>query len=407
MSVEYTPAGSSSPWKVERFEQLSSQFGLKPDELSQWHAALHDIEGFQDIRKLYGVHPILRPIDSDPKEFRTWDIKELSIQLLEDESEILTRVNLVQTVWKKIQLQLERNALMKPKPKRRKNEPEPPPEPSAPKIPTATPSQLEMTADLQALLDREGYTDNYFNSLQRDAKDAAAEKLWFANRLSDIQEFLSDPFTSSLIREALANEIALRRINSKLMVLESDDPKYDLLHEKKNRHEKAMQSQWEKIREHNPKATQRGRQRQVIGTIGGMIEAVRDFHANKNNELVDGFYNAFEIQILLREAEQRPIQYRLGQVCFFNEAMAGKYDPNFKRRFTNAQCKALDAGFKEAASRVFGEEGVKPVDMENDGAAGEFPKLHVPPEEEEPAAPTEPTDVIPIDEHESIGPGGE
>lgn len=383
--AEYTPPGSPSTWKVEKIDALCSDFGLTPKQLPDFHKACCELNAWPMICSLFGIFPVIVPIDSNPDDYQVLSKAEYCHRYDKTEDDIDPNLHMVKAVWERQKRHNAALALEKTeKPKRavsKKSAPaveekpdEIPPEP--PRVELAPMSDR----DLQDILRRHGYSDDYFKHLNRSPIEADAERQWLALRLQEFDDFFNDPRTQSTILNALNNELALRRINARMAREEVDSVKYADLQETKSRIEKGLEAQWKQVEDLNPRAARSARKQEVIGTIWDMIKAIRDFYTDKNNELIDGFHTAFEIQILLRESEQHQVRYRLGQTAAIIEAMAGLYDPFFKRKFSDFQCKQLDMGFREGCRMVRENSGIPMPNLELEGPAGEYPNLHEPTE---------------------------
>lgn len=387
--VQYQPASGQPLWKVERFDWFSKDFGVVDNQLPQFHTlASRFARPWEIIRRIFGVNPIVVPLDTDAKYLSVESKLDVAADLGLDEGELNAELELVATAWRKF---LRNQKPAQEPPKRKKSEPST----DVSKENDQHKTRTEESVPLPALNDSEkrnlllhyGFSDATFGQIDREASEAIAEREWFVARLEELRKLFDEPMVSSLARQALLNEMMLRRVDAKLCVTEVDSVRFAELQETKTRIEKQYQEQWAQIEELFPQAKHVGNKVSFAAVLSDLVQAVRDNQAKGENHRIDGLFTAYEIQVQLREAVQHNIRYRPGQVAAINEAMSGLWDPNWTRKLTDFQCKQLDEGFKEGARRVRENAGVPLPDLEDDGPRGEYPPLFTPKAEpEEPTA---------------------
>jgi hypothetical protein len=120
------------------------------------------------------------------------------------------------------------------------------------------------------------------------------------------------------------------------------------------------------------------------GAIGEIIKAVQDWEARSDKRLIDGIYNAYEIQVMLRTSLQMPLPaYRVGKVAYLVDAMSWMWDREAKSRFKDTDFAILEPAFREALRALKERRGLPVPDLRLEGSAGEYEELYSPPELEE------------------------
>lgn len=390
--VQYQPAPNQPLWKIERFDGLVSDFDVKEADLPQFHGiASRFARPWEILRRIFGVNPVIVPLDTDAKYLGIENKIDVAVDLGLDEGELNAELELVGAAWKKVlknQKPLEKPA--ESKTERKKTETVVTPnEAPAPQNTASVRVDLPSmgNSEREKLLFQYGFSNATFGQIDREMNEAVAERDWFASRVEELRKLFDEPMVSSLARQALLNEMMLRRVDAKLCVTEVDSTLFAELQETKTRIEKQYQEQWAQIEELFPQAKHVGNKVSFAAVLSDLVQATRDHLAKGENQRIDGLFTGYEIQIQVREAVQHDIRYRPGQVAAINEAIGGLWDPNWTRKLTDFQCKQLDEGFKEGARRIRENAGIPLPDLEDDGPRGEYPPLFTPKvEPEEPVS---------------------
>lgn len=411
--LEYTPPGSTDVWKIEKFEWLANEFVVRRDQLALFHATACRFEKpWRIVRMLYGINPVVMPIDCDADYMKVLSRFEIAVKLGLDADLLEDQLDIILQVWRTATRYDEPKEIPAEEPKQAATptapvpvaKPQPPPQPKAAKPKAVTRKIKEATsggaevitkiAPIQLpelenaahaeLLQRYGFADDTFGDSERDIQLAEAERQWFILRLIDLQKLFDEPAVATLARQALLSEVFMRRLDAKMCLEEVESAKFAHLQEIKNGIESQYAKTWDKITGIVPWATQVGNKIGFAGVLSDIVLGVREFMARVDNKIIDGIRTALEIQVEMRSSVQHEIRYRPGQTAALVEAKANLWDPDFERSIPDHICRMLDEGMREGAKRVREEAGIDLPDLEDDGPKGEYPPLFVVPEAEEP-----------------------
>lgn len=403
-TVEYPAPDSDEIWRVNRFDWLASEFRVEAGKLAAFHAiAAAQPRPWQIIRLLYGVRPVLLPVGTDAEYLREWKRAEIAAHLGIPVPAIRDDLDYVKLVWRKHARKLARSvqaaemAVVKESLTTEKETA--PPVIRAPRAPRKArvekvggdalnappPDDFDEVilppmedARAQALLTLFGFGDDIFAESGRSEVEAVAERDWFAGRLNDLRKMFEEPRVSTLARQAIINEMIIRRLDARLCRCVAGSGLFATIQETKQAVEAEYRIQWAKINDIFPWASEAASKVRVTGVLGDFVQGVQQYMADGDNRILDGVRTAFEIQVDMRESQQLEIRYRPGQAAAIREAIDHLLDPEYKRLLPDYICRMMDEGFREGARRVREQLGLTVPDLEDDGPKGEYPPLFDP-----------------------------
>ncbi len=362
--LEYIPLGSADQWRVERFDLLSAEFlidGCGPweQQMSLFHElASAQVRRWLIVRRLFGIAPLISASDED---FSILPREQVCALLGIQPKELQAELDALRAQWRNTASRQPE----KTNPDTDRNEPESP----------ATEFKFG-----HEILERHGFPENMFNEFdaKRGPEQNRLERDWFAKRVTEWDKMLSEPMAESIAREALLNELYLRRLQVEMTVLSPSSKRWQELLAAKNDIEVRREAQLEKLSEMFPESSLAGKV-SFRAVISELNQAHRDYYANGDRQLIDKIFSHAEVEVLLRQSvQQQEPQYRFGLNVAIIQAMHGLYDANFRSRIKLSVFKKLDAGFRATVNQVREElreplvnleEGVEP------GEGDDFPDL--------------------------------
>ena len=379
-TLEYQPAIAGvapSPWQVEKFDLLAVFFGFPGTDWKAAMARFHEYaegesarEGHHRwfyVRRLYGVAPLIPGAAAQADDLRVWSREELAAATglkPEQLSEELTRLRVGWEAWQGNQ-EREQAAGSPP--------------------PPATGGRLQLGDELlerfnfdKTMFDVEVYVrlddgTGEFGYRRRPAAKTRAEMDWFLAKLArpEWQKMLEEPMAGSLARQALVNELYLRRFDAEMLTMMPNSPRWKELATSRGQIEKTYQSQMGELQEKFPELAVAGRV-SFRAVIGDLNLAHRQYYGAKDRRLWDKVHTAAELVFLTRTSAQQPVpRYRMGWAVAVVEAMHGLYDPNFRSQLKRSDLRKLDRGFQRGVEEAKREMGEKEVDLEKGVIPGE------------------------------------
>jgi hypothetical protein len=378
--LEYQPGSSTGAWRVERFDALAAEFNfadpLHPvpqhaESLADRMRWFHDLISMYArqwliVRRLFGVAPVIPSAASVPDDLRVWSRAELCENLGLANDELQAELDAVRAVWDGQ--------------RRQDAEPE-----TAPSDLPAARTELDFGDNVLAEFD---FSEDIFEAEEwdraanenkggyktRKQDSNRSERAWFLKRVKEWRKILSEPMASALARNALLNELHLRRLNFDMARFSPSTPRFKELSGAKQALEETYQSQLQQLDEICPWSAAVGGKLSFRGVVSEMVDAWFAWKANGQRALIDRIYTAAEIEIMIRASAQMPEpRYRLGQNLFIIEAMHGLHDPNYASQLKPRTLKLMDETFKRTITTIREERGEALVDLEKDG--DEFPPL--------------------------------
>lgn len=354
--VEYAESTIGEKWRVERYDLLVAEFPVRIDQLS----IFHDLAGtnprvFKIICRLFGMRPVIPPMEYDTEDLRVWGRVELSDALGITFAKLGEELAALKGAWM--------GALQRMKQAR-----------TIAKVTNLVQTSTLTEAQKSDLLKRFRFSERMFQLEGRDDSDSESERDWFCQRIEDWKKLLEQPMAEMLTRQLLLKELDLERIRSKLCTLDPTEKEYERLQDILGDKEKEYQEMWDQLNRAFPIAALIAKRAEITGVLSDVIKGIQEYKADANNATLDGLFTFLEIQVLLRQSEQVPEpQYRFGYVTAINEAMQFLWDPKWKSAIPQVIFKKLDAGFREAVMRVSNDADEQHPNIESN--EGEYEPL--------------------------------
>lgn len=367
-SLDYTPRGSVDPWRVLAFSDLAGDLGLKPDP--DWTGAMEWAHGVIEssprawmlARRLYGIVPVIIEPGMDSADVRQWRRSDLQAHLGLTPAQMRAEIEAVAALLARRSEELRPDEEPIPEPLRADDD-----------LFAISQRQLELTDKSleeigfpHSIHDYEGATDG----------DRRAEREELRRRVEEWQQILADPMARILGRQALLNEMLLRRTERFLMRLDPASATFRQTSNTKANLEAAYQRQLLELDEIFPWRGLAGGKVSFRGSIAELIEAVRKVKASADYSLVDGIHTAAEVQILMRQSHQMPqARYRLGQAVHILSAIEGLMDPRWRPFYGERTLKKLDHLGRRLIDEARAAIDEPLPDLMRDGPEGEYEDL--------------------------------
>ncbi len=369
-AVEYLVEGD--PWRVDDFPSLESEMKVKREWLAKFHwwaqQQPHLVAGWQIVRMLFGIDPLIPDTVKADSFNRIYSLEEIAQTMKADTESVESELDLIRISWEKYARTIPIE-----------------PEPEKAEAATIKPAIEALEISCSPLSEEEknyirfrGFSLDIFEYTAYDTQQRQMEIRWFHDRLVELRKVFDEPMAKTLARQAIIKELNLRRYDEVMMREVITSKVFNSTNTAKQEMETSYQSLWAQIEEMCPYIKGSAGKITTFGVFSDMVGAVREFHANKNNEKVDGLLTNYEIQIEMRQSDQAPVRYRPGLIAAVNEAKAGLFNPNFQRTITDRECRALDMGFQKAMEYLNEKDSVKLVNLLSDGKDGEYPPLAKP-----------------------------
>ncbi len=421
---------------IEKWKQLG-EFIPDADEtnLATLHEAGLEHGQFWNVaRRLFGINPvILTGTGYDAERMEPTTLRKLADEMSKEVSELKIMLDGLALAFVK-KLEEKRIAgvqamlatpIPEPEPQLILKAPAPQPAaqtvgtpPSAPPVPpmAATMHAGDLTPDEVNTLIAFGFDFSMFEmDSNRPTPVRNVEARWFVQRLLELERLFLEPLVKSLARQAIVNELLLRRVDADLLRTPAVTERFWQLQEKKVTLEETYASQWEQIEGMCPQFKTAKNRAAIIGLLSDFIAAYKEFHSKGTNKVADGIFTALEIQVELRTSKQAEdafadelgsgVRYRLGWVAAINEAKQGTFDPKFRRSMPNSLLKVLDEGMRQGIAAAMVKLGLPIVDLMDQSEAGEYTPLFIPSDANLPPAdeaPKHSTQTVPSDVVEPI-----
>lgn len=360
--LEYTPLPGEQ-WRVERFDLLAAEFLLD----APWDEQMALIHGLACVhtrrwlivRRLFGIGPLISTTEEDLSILSREQVcQSLSIVPKELQAEL----DALRAQWQSLRASNQR-------------EQKPPQEDAKAEVPAG---EFKFGHEI---LEKHGFPEMMFTEFdsKRSPEQNRLERDWFAKRASEWDRMLSEPMAESIAREALLNELYLRRLQMEMTVLSPSSKRWQELLAAKNDIEVRREAQLEKLQGMFPESSLAGKI-SFRAVISELNQAHREYYANGDRGLMDRMFTNAEIEVLLRQSvQQQQPQYRFGLTVAVVQAMNNLYDPNYRSRIKLGVFKKLDAGFRHAVNLAREELNEPLVNLEEGVEPGEgedFPDLN-------------------------------
>ena len=372
-TIEYSI--SEKPWRVNQPGQFLQFFRLKNGEVGKFHfwaAGRPDLLAPWTIaRMFFGIEPMIQSENADVDLYgSSLSVDEIADLRKCDAEEIKIELQALAMAWKVFQRTQPVEAPVRSLVPANDFTP-----PSDQKfdVPDAPLSPIQSD-----VLKYRGFFPSDF---EVDGNKAWTEGL--ANRemqalyarLIELKKVFDEPMAKEVGRQALINEVLLRRVDQELLRMAPSSPKFAILRQTKQEIETTLLKQWAEVEKICPFVKGAINKMTAIGAFSDLGKGDMEWSRDKTHIVFDGLYTAYEMQAELRESEQLPSGYRPGWVAAVLEARAGLFDPNFRRTMKNSYCKILDMAFQAAAKAYNERWGIKLPDLLKEGPDGEYPRI--------------------------------
>jgi hypothetical protein len=352
---------------VELFELFAAEFQIAasselPKVLVEFHElGLQHSRPWLICRRIFGIGPVIPSPDAHPDDLRPHTRKELGETMGITGEELQAELDALRAIWSNAMRSLECGGGNEET--RKEEGPQP------------------ALAFADNVLRDFGFSEEMFRvsswnaetkqTVNRPAEDNRIERDWFCSRLESWRKPLAEQVGGALAREALMNELYLRRFSADMMKLSPGSKQFRELYDLKKQIETNLQEQLMELQEMYPEMSIQSRQ-SFRGVISDLNLAHRNYYSTGDRKLVDRVNTATEVEILLRQSVQSPApRYRMGLNIAIVEAMHNLYDPNFRSQFKPKILKKLDAGFRAAVVAMQEAQKEPLVDLQNGVMPGE------------------------------------
>lgn len=378
--VEYVPLGEKpgGPWRIDRYTDFMRFFTLAEDMLPKFH---HWADGNRDgmtgwtfAKLFYGLRPMFPDPNTDAKFLRSWSLQEIADEYMTDIDAVEKSMELLRSFWTQ-----ERAAYVAEKVKEEERLQaileEPPRESEQQEIQLSAPIEPSKALDTCAKF---GFPKEIFQ-LEGRSKDAQEVEInWMASRLTELERVFKEPMAAGLARQALLNEMHMRRADEKLATTPVESKKFWELQDTKLKLEGIYQKQMDRVAELVPGYKSATHRVQVQGLFSEIYSGYIDFIKNGRNDVIDGIFNAYEIQILMRTSQEHleagiATRYSPAWVSAVNEAKRGLWDPKWRPKIEKTLLKKMQAGWDEVMAKITAHESLP--QLMRDDERGEYPPL--------------------------------
>ena len=371
--LEYRPYSSTEPWRVQLFELFQAEFALPlPYEKSMgmFHEiAEPQIRGWLIAKLIYGITPMIIPENTDPKDMEAAPREQVCAKLGIEKEQLQAELDALRALYQ---------ATLAASPKN-ENEDEG----------RKTEAGGQNTLDFDETKFKDfGFSENIFDVNRKDpttkedkprsADERNIERAWFIKRVCEWGKMLSEPMVSAIVRQALMNELYMRRLETEISMVMPGTDLFSRLQKVKKEIEDTYQGQLEEIKLNFPEMNVAGKVT-LRGAISDLKDAYLEYKKDGTTRLIDRMRTGFEIEIECRQSLQKPEpQYRMGLNIYWIEAMRGLYDPEWRSKLSPRTLKKMDAAGRAAIEAARAESGEPMVDLERGVSPDEgsqFPDL--------------------------------
>lgn len=377
--IEFARQDDNAVWKVEDWGSFEKTFDpIGEHEVAEFDAFARKYEApYLCVKMLYGIMPIIAPMNAVAECLQPMPKDKVAEHLGTTDEQVEFQIEMLRIQWKKY---VKERPLEKPKVAPDGPLPDTSKAP-AEVVTTVTPSTavLPNAARIdQCLLVIEAFQfdPTMFDVPGRPDKIRIIEIEWFAERLTELRKMFEEPMAKTLARQAMMNEMQLRRADQELSKIPIASTGFWNIHDKKIKLEERYENQWKQLEEICPYIKGAMQKQGVHACISEFIRADQEWTATGNRVRIDDIFTALEIQILLRASVQQPEpMYRPGWVMAVRDAMENLQNPHYKRMLPDAYFKVLDDGLRTAHALAVERGLIKLIDLEDDTEKGEWPPL--------------------------------
>lgn len=358
--VEYA-APDGERWRAERGAELLRDFQIDRGDmaaLAEWHALFApDERAWLVLRRIYTIAPMLGETSAD--DLRIWTPAELAAKLGVAEENISAIMRDARLRWSRAIVE----SGMRRSEARRDARP-------------------LTSSEIDSLLMRHG-----FGFLVNEM-----EKAMVAQRCRDLEPYLEDESARMMARNAIQQELNIHYIDQRIHDFrttvpegtpdevmrkqESLDKKINDLLDRRKADVTAYEATMKALGETPAQKKSIGQKMEFHDCLSAIVEAVQAYRSKEDNTLIDGMFTLAEVELLMRDCELRPQQYRPDVVLAYHQAREHLWEKEYKPEgLDRITVRRLRKGWKAAVEESKREEGID-WDLDEDGGdAGESKQL--------------------------------
>lgn len=346
--LRYQPLGQAGQWSVERYDLLAAEMHFTPElggspagGMQLFHEFTHArTKAWLLVRRLFGVAPVVPAADAHPDDLKIHSREEIVASgLASSKEELVAELEVLRTQFA-AQHPQEQSAV------------EPPPASETLELDDELLTAYGFSADIFKVV---GYNRALECDAPRSAAENRLEQAWFVEQLryEKWQKMLAHKMYGGIARDALMNQLYLRRVQAEMGTLSPMHPRFKELSGHKSSFAKAYADQMDELQRKFPELAI-SNEGGAKGMVSDMIIGNRDYYSSNGGDqrLINAFCTAFEFEWMLRQAVQRPASFRFGLVCAAIEASKGIYDPNFRSKFKPNILKLADGGYRSGLDTI-------------------------------------------------------
>lgn len=379
LSLQYKHPATGKRWHCLRRERLQECFAdvSLPDELPVIHAALEGIGGlvWTVCRRWFGLQPMVPPEDYDPldlAEFATADELESSVGLKRGglRQELAAALGAVTAARPRHRELKQAEAAAKASRAASFSG-------ELPLTPPESPMQVIESAGFGFV-----YSGAAGAKLAENPPALADEQQWLASRIAAWRKPLTDAQVSALARSILLKELLIRRLEGRLVSTDMSIAGKETaeLMRQLTAEQNAYGNMLKQLDELAPWMNAVSGRVKLQGVVADLIRLLQEVAVSRDEALVDGFFTATEVQVLLNGSRQLPDpQYRPDVVVMVNQARQHLWNRDWRGSFTAGQFRRIREAWMAAEAAVrqnlTQEQSDRVPDFMDDGPGGEFPDL--------------------------------
>lgn len=345
-------------WQVMRFDELAAEFdGLGAERLPEFHLILRlHARAWTLVRRLFGMRPVVPTMAHHPDDLRVWERAELraawDLSAAQLTAELSAARGLVSDLLR------------------------------APTVAPAAPAAVLESPERKGELNLAPVSSLLKKFRIHVGSAELEDREWLEGRARAYEQVLNVPMAEGLARTCLQNEWQIYIIEKEI----SDPikctpglPNWVSLTKTKATLADSHTKNFAELMKLCPWAGRLAGQYDFRGVLSDLTAAILAYEARGDTQLVDGMFTGLEIQVELRRSVQAPeVRYRAGLVLYVNAARQNLFNPDWnpdEAGLTPGALRVFDEAWKAAAAEVLNAQGAPVVDLQAEGAAGEYPAL--------------------------------
>lgn len=334
-------------WRIDAGRELLNAFAITgrdeemESEVVRWHEALSaQVELWKIVCRMYAVNPMFGV--EDPDEMQPWKMEDIAKKFDLTVAEVEAGFGEAKAFWRRWQ---KAKAV-----------------PLAVELPDVASEEEMDEAQIQKLLLANGFV----------GKKNPAERRFMAMRVKELEQVLENDTQRSMARALIEQEANLffliqpkldslnERINADTTVggtKELEDRLGKLLGLRNNALGQ-IESTMKAIGITEAQTSSMRVKSRFRDCLAVLIQAVAEYEAKGERELLDGVFTAAEVEVLTQEFTSRPFQYRPDVVMVVPDCIEGLFNPDFEvPKIKRRSHRRLVAGFRQGLALARDEAG--------------------------------------------------